>query len=428
MARQAWVFTARGVGARVLVAVMLVAGHAAARPEVPAAPRAGRIIAGLDEPFVATRPTSAEDDRALDRALAAFRIAAAKAPADALSYLAPLARFVETHPDSGWNAAVLTNLGIVYHRAGYFGRALDSWQAAWRDGHDATGVPARALADRALSELARMHLRLGHVNELESLVKEARGRPLGDAGAAAVASARESAAILRRDPGAAYRCGPNALGQLLIARGAASDAVAFLGKERSGPHGFSLWQLGRLAERAGLPYRLIHREPGQAIPVPSIVHWNVHHFAAIVGARAGGYLVRDSALGFGSEELWIREAAIDTETSGFFLVPSDAAQDARWREATSAEASRISGTARPPGNACPGRAGPTSSTGTDTHADLIVLAFNDRNEWRGRGNRRFFERSQCSQHECRRDVAGSEKQEPVYGSPAWIASFPKSES
>lgn len=338
--RQVWTFMARGLGAPALVMVMVVVGDAVARPDEST----GRIITGLEEPFVATRATSAEDDRALDVAIAAFRIAAAKLPTDASSYLAPLARFVETHPGSGWNAAVLTNLGIVYYRAGYFGRALDSWRAAWSGGRDATDPRVRAVVDRALSELARLHARLGHVDELESLVKDARGRALGDAAAAAMASARQRAWILRRDPGAASLGGPSALKQLLIAHGTASDAVAFLDKERSGPRGFSLWQLAGLAERAGLHHRLIHREPGQAIPVPSIVHWNVHHFSAIVGARAGGYLVRDRAQGAGGEELWIREAAIDSETSGFFLVPSDAAQDGRWRDAISAEASRIYGT------------------------------------------------------------------------------------
>src|ERR1051325_7605593 len=65
-----------------------------------------RIIAGLDEPLVPAAPTAADEDRALDTALAAFRIAALIAPDEPALYLAPLASFAKDHPHSGWTTAL----------------------------------------------------------------------------------------------------------------------------------------------------------------------------------------------------------------------------------------------------------------------------------------------------------------------------------
>jgi len=82
-----------------------------------------RIAVGLDEPLVPAAPTAADDDRALDTALAAYRIAALIAPGEPAIYLAPLASFAKNHPHAGWTPAVLANLGLAYLRAGYTSRA-----------------------------------------------------------------------------------------------------------------------------------------------------------------------------------------------------------------------------------------------------------------------------------------------------------------
>lgn len=298
-----------------------------------------RIVVGLDEPLVPTAPTSADEDRALDAAIAAFQTAASP---DGFP-LAGFARFAESYPRSAWRVAVLTNLGLAYYRAGYFGRALDSWQVAWNEGRNARDARAKALVDRAVGELARMHARLGHVDELERLFRDVGSRSLTGPATETITGAREGAWTMRNEPGIAYLCGPSALKNLMIARGAGPDAIALLTQQRSGPRGFSLAQLDSLANRVKLRHRVIHREPGQAIPVPSVVHWKVGHFAAIVGERDGGYLIKDPTFGFGTDELWVHRDAIDSETSGFFLVPADASQDSRWRAATATEASQISG-------------------------------------------------------------------------------------
>jgi len=144
---------------------------------------------------------------------------------------------------------------------------------------------------------------------------------------------------MRHEPGIAYLCGPMALKNLLLAQGASEEQVRFLDDYRSGPKGVSLRQVARLADRAGLDYRLVRREPGTAIPVPAIVHWKLSHFAAVVGEANGRYHLKDPTFG---RDLWVTGAALEAESSGYFLVPT-AKQSDRFRVVSLAEAGKVRG-------------------------------------------------------------------------------------
>ena len=50
-----------------------------------------------------------------------------------------------------------------------------------------------------------------------------------------------------------------------------------------GASGTSLTELGQMAAKPSFAYRVIQRKPGQQVPVPSVVHWKVGHYSAIVG-------------------------------------------------------------------------------------------------------------------------------------------------
>ena len=119
-------FIAVGVVVPAITAVRMASAGAVVSTDDAVAP--ARIVAGLEEPLVPTGPTAADDDRALDMALAAFRIASLIAPDDPAIYLAPLARFAKGHPHSAWAPAVLADLGLAYLRAGYASRAIEAWQ------------------------------------------------------------------------------------------------------------------------------------------------------------------------------------------------------------------------------------------------------------------------------------------------------------
>src|SRR6185503_6193585 len=80
--------------------------------------------------------------------------------------------FLARHPESAWRAALLTDLGIVYRRSGYFTKALAAWEEAWRLLRTETEPRAKAMGDRAVSELAELNARLGRFDRLEPLFAE----------------------------------------------------------------------------------------------------------------------------------------------------------------------------------------------------------------------------------------------------------------
>jgi len=291
--------------------------------------------ARLAEPLVATAHTSAAEDLALAQALTAYE--RRKGPDD----LDSLAAFLSQHPHSGWAPAVLTNLGLAYLHEGYFSRAIEAWQKAWVLGRNATEPHARALVDRAVGELARLYASLGQNEKLAALFAEIGNRPITGSATEAVQVAREELAQAENDPRHLFNCGPLALSSLMRARGSAFEQVSFLQWYRAGPNGTSLAEVAQLAERAKFPYRLVFRKPGQPVPQWAIVHWKVGHFAAIVGKANGRYHVADPV--FASSELWVTEAALDSEASGYFLVPASMPMSAGWRAVDATEAQRVWG-------------------------------------------------------------------------------------
>jgi hypothetical protein len=266
---------------------------------------------GFEEPLVSTAPTSSEEDEDLSRALKSYQEAAGDDP------LGPLEEFLVDHPQSGWRVALLTNLGLSYYHRGFFSKTIEVLEKAWMEGQAATDPRAKALVDRAVGELLWMHARLGHSERLAALLEDIGDRPLTGPATELLTGAKEGLSTMWNEPGVAYLCGPMALRNLLLAQGTPPDKFDFLDLYRSGPQGVTLAQLGNLADRAELSYRLVHRKPTEPVPVPAIVHWKVNHFAAIVDEREGQFQIEDPTFG---EGLSISRAAIDAEASGYFLV------------------------------------------------------------------------------------------------------------
>ncbi len=292
-----------------------------------------RLASQFEEPLVATGTASPKEDEALLHALRSYRDRAIE------DDFTSLIDFLKHQPNSAWRVALLTNLGLSYYHYGYFSKAIDSWQQAWQVGKLFTEPRAKALVDRAVGELARMHARLGHADELETLFRELADRPVSGPATEAIAGAREGLAVMRNDPGIAYLCGPMALKNLLLSENFSSKDVAFLDAVRSGPHGVTLEQVSELADRAKLPHWVVFRASDQPVPVPSIIHWKVSHFAAIVGGNGTRFHIIDPTFG---SDLWITKSAIDAESDGYFLVPNQSRMLA-WREATKKETAQVHG-------------------------------------------------------------------------------------
>ncbi len=328
------------------VAILLIAPLAVAsaggtsRGEAPGAYTSSLLAsAPFEEPLVATRSTSPTEDDALVRALTTYQ---ARRAADDFR---TLTAFLSQYPQSAWRVALLTNLGLSYYHYGYFSKALDAWEQAWRAGKDVTEPRAKALVDRALGELLQMHARLGHAEALAALFEEIGDRPVTGPATEALAGAREGLWMMQHEPGVSYLCGPMALKNLLLAQRADLARVRFLDEYRSGPHGVSLAEVAQLAKQAQAPYVPVFRKRNQSIPVPSIVHWKVGHFAALVGETAGRFHLKDPTFG---HDLWVTRAALEAEASGYFLVPTSARRGAGWRSVGAAEASQVRGMGYPP--------------------------------------------------------------------------------
>lgn len=289
--------------------------------EMPAPPPT-RYVPGMEEALIATGPVSDQESKDLDAALAAFHDAPAKVGqgGDYDDYAKPLLSYIEAHPQSNWNAALYTNIGLGYYHAGYYSRTFTYLDKAWQLGRNATSPQAHMMVDRAVGELAKMHARVGHDKELEALFADIGKRPIGGPATELIQGAHEGHWAFKHNPGFAYLCGPNALKNVLVSLKAGPKQIKVAMDARSGPHGFSLPELAKLADKAKLKYTLIHREAGQPIPVPSIINWNIHHYAAIIGMQDGAYIVQDPTFANGGGAI-LTAKAIDAEGSGYFLVP-----------------------------------------------------------------------------------------------------------
>jgi RHS repeat-associated protein len=301
-------------------------------PEKPALPKAPVQVAmpapppikyfpGLEESLVAMGPVTEEENKDLDIALKSFHDTAAKAApgSDFDDYVKPLQAFITLHPQSKWNAALYLDIGMGYYRAGYYSKVFEPLEKSWQLGRNAQNPQAHLMIDRAVGELARMHARLGHAKELEALFADLGKRPIGGPATELIQGAREGLWGFHENPGESYLCGPFALKNLLTALNATADQIRLTTEARSGTHGFSLPELAKLADKTKLKYALIRREPGQPIPVPSVINWSVHHYAAITGKQDGVFELADPT--FGDAGGSITAKAIDAEQSGYFLVP-----------------------------------------------------------------------------------------------------------
>ena len=287
----------------------------------------------FEEPLIATAATSPKEDEALLNAIGSYRAQTNVSDFQALDV------FLSDYPRSGWRLAMLTNMGDVYYREGYFDKALEAWQSGWDAGKPVSELRGKALADRTVGQLIKMHARLGHSEQVAALLKEIDHRRLSGSAVSDIQAAKEALWLMRNQPGTSFRCGPMALKNLLGLLGAKSTQLQLVENYPSGPHGLTLDEVSRLADKAGFAHEIVFRDAEQPVPVPSIVHWKVNHYAAIISKSGERFHIQDPTFG---DDLWLTQAAIDAESSGYFLVPKEQTLLA-MRSVSRAEASRIRG-------------------------------------------------------------------------------------
>jgi len=277
--------------------------------------------------------TGANENRALAEAILAF------AKNSSPDNTAPLTQFLATYPKSAWRVSLLTNLGSIYRRGGYWFEAFGAWQRAWTLGKKEKDPVHALIVDRAAGELAYLIARAGWNDYLKLLIEEIGDRVLCGPGEQYLSKAKCCLYMMETNPQKTYRCGPIAVHNLL-GKGSAAKSRSYQIKEpRPNVKGTTLAQLKKFAKDQGLNYQIAFRNPGAAIITPCIVNWKFGHHAALTSEKGGGYQVEDATM---SDRLVISKQAIEQETSGYFLVPGGALPDG-WRKVEDAEGAAIWG-------------------------------------------------------------------------------------
>lgn len=279
--------------------------------------------------------TSFSEDRALAAALNAYTMGGDPENVGALE------AFLVAHPSSRWAPVLRLNLGIISYDTGYFSRALEHWRQGWLAAKAGTDPVSHRIANQALGEYAKMNARVGRMDAVDWAIDEARGRRFDGDARAKMTSAMQGRWKMEHRPEVSFMCGPFALENVAALSTAAvrSNMQDLLRTVRSPVVGFSLQQVWEMSNTVGLNLVRARRQPGSDVIVPSVVHWGVGHFGALVEARGGMYRLKDPTFG---NETWMSAAAIDAEASGYFLVPGGQLP-AGWSTVTSTQASDVYG-------------------------------------------------------------------------------------
>lgn len=291
------------------------------------------------ELLIPTSEPTLEQNQALARALERF------ATASADRQLVIIDDYIRDHGTSPWRASVLANAGTLYDRAGYFSRASDYWRQAWELARDNQDRAVRTMAEYALGQSVEQMVKFGQVPRLEQRLAEAEGRDVRGEAGAKVADAYMGLATLRDRHDTAMFSGPEALKMFMTVNPMPNmrDAVQQINAYHPNKAGTTIAELRELAAKTGLSLDVWTASTVEQFPVPSVVHLRSQHFSAIVEHRDGQYRLRDPALG---GDIWMSDAALRDESTGFVLAPGRPAGD-EWRRATAAEAHAIVGHCNP---------------------------------------------------------------------------------
>jgi RHS repeat-associated protein len=277
-----------------------------------------------------------------------------------------LTGFLDVHSTSAWNVALLTDLGLEYYNTAHYSLAIEAWKKAWSLGQNATEIKGKAIADRAAGELAYMYARLGRMTDLDALLQSVQDRTFVGPATERISGAREGLWNMQHRPEVSFRCGPLALQRIRVSLDPNALLPAEIFKAASTQNGFALSQVAELSSKIGLNYQVAFRNAEGTFVVPSVVHWKVGHYAAMVRREGDRYLLQDPTFGNSS---WATKQALEAETSGYFLIPPGPLPKG-WRTVDAAESGTIWGKGQTGGN------DPKNTTPNDPRTASQPCSFN----------------------------------------------------
>ncbi|HEY9714592.1 MAG TPA: cysteine peptidase family C39 domain-containing protein, partial [Chroococcales cyanobacterium] len=236
--------------------------------------------------------------------------------------LSALDRFLSEFPNSRWAPSLLNNVAYLRFKSGYLSEALADWKRSWQLSKNEKGVHQKEVADRAFGEVVLMDARLGRKAELKDLLSSVSKRKFTGSTEEMVRAAKDGLDCMAVAPKRSYRCGPFALNAILQHKKSGHGCEAVIRKSASTDAGTNLAQVKDLSDQVGLHYQMAKREKGAPFVVPSVIHWKLDHFAAILAEKNGRYELRDATFGPDSH-MWLTAQALDSETDGYCLVPDE---------------------------------------------------------------------------------------------------------
>jgi RHS repeat-associated protein len=251
---------------------------------------------------------------------------------------APLERFIQAHSTGAWTPSVKLNLGQLVFDRGYFSRALSLWKEASDSAAQSSTAEAKRIFSEALAQYAHLIATVGRKDELAVIASKTDLSIITPGPATTLNGAFEGLETMENRPGTAFRCGTYALVSMQQALYGVADHQ-ILDRYPSPNGGFTLLQVEEMAGKSNLPLIAVKRLAGTPLVIPSIVHWKVNHFGALIRQEGDRVLLRDPTFG---RDHWVDANAVDTEASGYFLIPS-VRMDHGWAAASLDEKKTIAG-------------------------------------------------------------------------------------
>jgi RHS repeat-associated protein len=237
---------------------------------------------------------------------------------------------------------------------------LETWYEAWGLARHATDPHGRAVADFAIAEWLLLSASFGHIDGVNRVLKEVDGRDIAGTAGVKIQRARETLGLVLRVRESAVPCAAEALLTLFDAVG--RSAPAAVSAYRSSSAGTSLAELRDLSGQAGLALRVVEPMRIGEIPMPSIVHLKVGHYATITARDGDAYRIEDRGR---SVSYWIHRDTLFGESSGYFLLRAEEPLGTNWRVVDDDTAATVRGWSVD----CPPGSPPPSPPCDECHSD-----------------------------------------------------------
>ena len=229
--------------------------------------------------------------------------------------------FIKRYPTSAWNAALLTNLGLVYRRYGFFTKAITYWERVRDIARHHPQSRTDALIGLAYAELAQINAWLGRADELDQLFADAGNNVYYGVAKEKLSAAQQGRKTMLDEPGIAFKCGPYALERIRRTIKQDEDMHPLIAKFNTKQTGTNLTEVRDLSLAVGTPMIIVHGEINESMPTPAILHWKLNHFSALLEIKNNHALIQDNTLdAFGGREAWIPLEALKEEASGYCLI------------------------------------------------------------------------------------------------------------